>query len=576
MKSMTGREPLLTNLGGSMKVAEHRVQAGLTRPWAKLAASGKVKGLVVLGFLMVAALLLFYNLNYNPRSWHDEGAALSLAKTLAQDGVYAVRTSQGYQTFGPVQSAGPTLIVPIALAFRLIGAGLVQARIIAAIYALLTLVVFYWCGLELFGWGAGLLALVLLLASPNVGFLLFGRQVLGEVPALGFFLTGWLAWARGVRTRRAWLYILAGLLIGAAMLTKTQYIVMGFGTIALAAMLDLLYFRQRSLMGFVITGAVAFVCVLGWWAWQIQYFGMATFQENARKLAQLASSTSGFHLSTTIDALQTLFGSSNPVYFFWLIPALPYVGLLCLGRNKQNLVTAFLLVFCCLWLAYFTFWIIPWQRYALAPLAVAALFVAKLFWDLIDGFVASGRKLLQELTPFRRAGTSSGPQALIPLGALVATLTMSLLTLNQFQKVVRTDVLDKVGQSPEAVRSAPQLQVPYEVAAFLNDQVPKDAIVETWERELGILTDHQYHYPDQSLLAQADMAIYHNGPRDYALGADYFNSVRPDYVIIGFYGKFNQIYDMNFLAQHSDLVITIGPSDWGYDIYKLRLGSSAP
>jgi 4-amino-4-deoxy-L-arabinose transferase-like glycosyltransferase len=576
MKPMPGRESLLASVGGSIAVGENRAHRGLPRLLTRLATSARLARLVVLGFFLLAALLLFYNLNYNPRSWHDEGAALSLAKTLAQDGVYAVRTSQGYQTFGPVQSAGPTLIVPIALAFRLMGAGLVQARLVAAIYALLALVVFYWCGQVLFGRWAGLIAMVLLLASPNVGYLLFGRQVLGEVPALGFFLAGWLVWARGLRMNRAWLYPLAGLLIGGAMLTKTQYVVMGFGTIGLLFVLDLFYFHQGTLKGLIVVGALALVCVIGWWGWQIQYFGLATFQENADKLAQLASSTSGFHLSTTIDALQTLFGSSNPVYFFWLIPALPYVGFLCLGRSRQNVILAFLLIFCCSWLAYFTFWIIPWQRYALAPLAVAALFVAKLYYDLARGSVATWRNLWQEMTPLRRAAAPLSPQALVTLGALVATVTMGLLTLNQFQKVVRSDVLDKYGQSSEAVRSAPLLQVPHEVAAFLDQQVPKTAVIETWERELGILTDHQYHYPDQSLLARADMAIYHNGPRDYALGADYFNSVRPDYVIIGFYGRFNQIYDMAYLAQHSDLVATIGPSDWGYDIYKLRPWAPAP
>ena len=68
-------------------------------------------------FLAVAVIspfLIYYNLGINPRSWHDEGASLTFGRTLAEDGVYAMRNSDGYQTFGPVQSIGPTVILPIA------------------------------------------------------------------------------------------------------------------------------------------------------------------------------------------------------------------------------------------------------------------------------------------------------------------------------------------------------------------------------------------------------------------------------------------------------------------------------
>jgi 4-amino-4-deoxy-L-arabinose transferase-like glycosyltransferase len=528
---------------------------------------------MLLGFFAVATFLIFYNLEYNPRSWHDEGSALSLAKTLATDGVYAVRTSAGYQTFGPVQSVGPTVLLPIALSFKLSGIGLAQGRIVMAGFALLTLVIFYRCGVELFGRRVALISAVLLLSSSNVGFLLFGRQALGEIPALGFFLAGWLAWVRGLRTERWWLHLMAGLLIGAAMVTKTQYAPMGFGTLALLAMLDLVYYRQGNWRNLVVIGVIAFVCIVAWWGWQVIYFGMETFQENAGKLRQLADSTTGFHLHTTINALQSLFGASAPVYFFWILPAPLYAGFLGSKRNQDSSMLMFLLLFSCLWLGYYIFWIIPWQRYAFPPLAVMALFVGKLYKDLAAGFISSNLNLRYDLNHFRLAGSFS-PQALVSLGTLIALITLALLTLNQLQKIIRTDVLDTVGQETVVLRSVPQLDSPHQVAAFIKQTIPKDAVIETWERELDILTDHRYHFPDQALLAQADLAIYHNGDWDYTLGADYFASIRPAYVIVGFYAKFNQIYDTDYLRKHGQLIATIGQDPWGYDVYKLSLTPS--
>src|SRR6476620_1475724 len=89
--------------------------------------------LILIGLLPILFFLIFYNLGTNPRPWHDEGTYLDLARTLAEDGVYAVRNSDGYQTFGAIQSVGPTVIVPIALSFKLFGTGIIQGRAVTAI-----------------------------------------------------------------------------------------------------------------------------------------------------------------------------------------------------------------------------------------------------------------------------------------------------------------------------------------------------------------------------------------------------------------------------------------------------------
>jgi hypothetical protein len=44
---------------------------------------------------LLAAVLAFHNLEYGPRPRHDAGAVMTLARTLAEDGVYAGRNSDG-------------------------------------------------------------------------------------------------------------------------------------------------------------------------------------------------------------------------------------------------------------------------------------------------------------------------------------------------------------------------------------------------------------------------------------------------------------------------------------------------
>ena len=409
-------------------------------------------------------------------------------------------------------------------------------------------------------------------AHLALGFLLYGRPAFGEIPALGFLLTGWYLWAQGVRSNRHWLYVVAGLCVGAAMVTKSQYVLVGGGALGLLFLLELFYYRQGRAGGVVVMGLVAVACVAAWWGWQVAYFGMATFQENAAKMAVLARSTTGFNLHNTIEAVKSLIGSgSGYFYFFWGFLALIYGGALCLPRTKDGLVLAFLWLFAAVWLGYYTFWIIPWSRYIFPTAAITALFVGKLYVDVAAGLASSSGELRSEISQFALGRAALSSKALVSLGTLTALLTLGLLTGYQLQRTIRSDVLDTVGNEPGYFVSPPQFDSPTRAAAFLAKMVSQDAVIETWERELSVLTNHRYHFPDQSLLAHADTFIYSGGARNYALGADYFNQVRPAYVVVGWYARFNQIYDIDYLTQHGKLIGSVGDGEWRYDIYELRL-----
>jgi 4-amino-4-deoxy-L-arabinose transferase-like glycosyltransferase len=533
-----------TSVGGS-EAAPRAFARGAAR---RLTHRANLEKVFLVGLALAAPLLVFYNLQYAPRTWHDEGAAMSVARTLVEDGVYAVRASDGYQTFGPIQSVGPTVLLPVALSFRLFGIGLVQGRLVMAFFTLATLATLYAVGLRLFDRPTALLAVALLLGSPAARFLWFGRQVLGEVPALGFFLGGWLAWLQGVRSGRRWLNGLAGLLIGAAMITKSSYILIGFGTLALLALLDVTYYRQRNLREVVAIGLVALACVAAWWGWQIFYFGMDTFRQNSEAMRRLGSSTTGLDAHLLFTALKFLLGAdAGYFYFFWGIPALLYAGLWSLRREREGFLLAALLIFTLLWLGYYL-WSVPWLSYLFVPGAVSALFVAKLGRDLLGGVGVPRPLLWSEVRQGRPGKAVLSLMALLGLGLMIGAPLLA---------VVRVHVWARD-------------EGPQRVAAFLSETVHDGAVIETWERELAILTDHTYHFPEQRLLVEAHAALYRGGNRDYRLGAAYFQKHRPSFVVVGWFARWLEIYDADFLAAHADLLTTIGEGDLRYEVYRLH------
>ncbi len=543
----------------------------LANSFTWLKHNDRLEKILAIVVLTLATVLMFYNLELNPRPWQDEGSTAGIAKSLVQDGVYAIKSSDGYQTFGGVQSVGPTVVLPIALAYRIWGIGLVQGRAVMALYASLTLILLYFCGQTLFNRRVGIIAVVLVLGAQSVGFFVFGRPMLGEVPALGFFLAGWLAWNQAVRRNRWWLALFAGILFGLAMVTKSYYLIMVSGTIGLLVILDRFFYRQKRFNYLLIMGVAAVACYGAWLGWQRIYFGAEVFAENLQKLGQMASASSGLNRQWIGDAIKILIGpGANYLYFFFGFLSLLYIIPLCLRRTREAFLLAFVGIFTSLWLAYFVFWILPIPRYLLPAAALTSIFVAKLVHDLASGLIATSRDVWPALRGYATGRSDLPATALVTLGTLVGLTSFVLLTGYELQRTIRTDVLDKTGLQSETVLTPPQLQAPNQVANYLNQNVSQTRVIETWERELGVLTDHNYHYPDQLMLAKIDSAAYRGGDQNYSLGADYFNSVRPDYVVVGWFGRLYKVYDVDYLQRTAHVIASFGDGDWRYDIYQMN------
>ncbi len=222
-----------------------------------------------------------------------------------------------------------------------------------------------------------------------------------------------------------------------------------------------------------------------------------------------------------------------------LVPALLYAVGLSLHRDLEGLKNALLVVFVALALGWYAFGSIGWERYAFPGLAVASLFVARLFHDLIAMARSVGNRAgtMRLLTPLAIA--------LIGLFALVIGRPLAYYT--------------------RAIFFQPD-DGPQQMAAYLNTHISRTALIETWSPELGFLTDHRYHYPPPEILDKVVRAAWLGEP--YQSETYDFRSYQPDYLILD-YTPMRSIYPTQFVEGGYRLVISLG----GYDLYERKDGS---
>ena len=233
-----------------------------TRSHTATKACIRLAPFVLLLAICLPALAL--DLSTYPSIWFDEGYRTSAARTIEQRGVYGTYTVDGYVPFDPGTSSGPVELLSIALSFRLLGPSVAAARAVSVVYTLLALCWLYLLASFIYGRAAGLFIVMVLLAMPpidGVGFVLLGRQVLSELPALALILPGLWIWFRSWRSR--WWSIVAGLLIGLGMLSKLQ-----FGIALLPAMVMIAlargWPRPRRMAWLMVPTLIGLAVIAGW------------------------------------------------------------------------------------------------------------------------------------------------------------------------------------------------------------------------------------------------------------------------------------------------------------------------
>ncbi|MBN1284042.1 MAG: hypothetical protein JXB47_01445 [Anaerolineae bacterium] len=508
---------------------------GIDRRW--------VIGAVALLALLYVAFIFLYRLGEYPLPRHDENDYLQVAKHFAFDGVYAdFSAGEGYRYTGPVISVGPTVILPVALVYKLFGVGIPIARLTVVVYTFATLALLYAVSVDLVDARMAWVVLVLVIASETLDLQAYARAVIGEMPGLFFTLAGlWLWFRPGKRSLPALVGV--GVLFSLASMTKNQYAVFVLPSMLLAWILDLFWYKRRGWLHFVVPGVVAGIIFFAWtyYAWFLLGAEARNVTEDVAALREAASSAL-FLINPGVNIFNFQQLMNGGVYGGLFVPGVILGLILGWRRDDEGQRWGMLMLFLLTSAALYIF-SIGWPRLAVPPIALAAIPVARLLYGLTDGFRPDWeglRALFQDREITLRTGVN-----LIVIGLLLGTVGLPLLR----------KVYNAVAEGSDDA---------YRAAEYIEENIPADALIETWAEELAVLTDHTYHYPPTATETHWVNHMWFEGPptgefynfRDYA---------DPDYVINSSFAREGHTYLPEALEGY-ELIVTIGE----YDIYEKK------
>ena len=509
----------------------------------------KTKIIALLLIILFAAVVFSYNLSHWPMIWYDEGLHLQAAKNLAISGRYGINSTEGFRVFDPLITTGPTVLVPIALIFKLFGIHLLWARAVIVLYALLVVFAYFLVAEKLFNLNTAIVASLLLITLSaslddiSGSFLALSRMVMGEVPALFWMLIGSYFWFRHLSKEGYVALTVAGFCFGLAVVTKPQYLLV-IVTFLMIYVVDRIWYRQLRIRQVIIPIAISIAITAVWYAYQssqsaTNYIGQAAI------LDRIGGQISLFNFSLIVRSTRVLLASGVLV---WGVPGLIYGLFKSKERDILGIQRGFFIIFCLLWFFWYIFGSISWIRYAFPSIAIMILYMALLLVDLTENFVFT------KWRPRPGVGVPVGELRIVKsLAVTVAVIMMVIVPL----EVRLKDVFTASDNSPEAI------------ASYLQQNVPSGIVVETMEPEIAFLSDRNFHQPT--------LDIQNGAVRFVQLGQPYppdfypRDSINANYLVLGPYGKWTQLYEGWLEEGHFTPVISIG----GYDLYKLN-GDSSP
>jgi len=484
----------------------------------------------------VIAWASFYNLSNYPAFWWDEAIFSETAANIAQHGRYAftVQSPDQLSDLDYRISAGPSIILPVALAYRLLGVGVIQGRLVAGLYLILMFLALFLGSRRLFGTATALLAVVLAFMGTEV--IYWGRSVMGDVPALGLFLFATWFLIRGLEENSLLSLFLGGVFLGLAFDAKEFYGVAFLPPLAALAWQGWGAWRRLAWRLFIYCLGVS-VPILSYLVLKAAILG-GLHPAVMHFLEQKALLRHEFFTPITIGRV---YGESfrvlltHPLFLlgllggFWLWRA----GQLTLGRV--------------LWLANFLLWslvyltAIFWARFALPALVLATPLAAYLL-----------RRVLAGLT----AGLAPRPFKVATVGLLAGFFIW-------VYPVMGLDTMREIYTC--------QVNTPSKLVDYLRNHVPLSSLIETPEYELVFLDDkHRFHLmPAFFIVESSEKGVVLLNPRNSPYD---FNQIKADFLILGSFGKiiFAQVYPPAQVARHWRKVAQIGV----YDIYQRRSPAS--
>src|SRR3989344_863982 len=263
---------------------------------------------------LILFIIVFFSLfrsTESPPLDFDEGWAIQVAANLSERGVDGLQFSPGtLEHVSVLTSIGYPLVYVQAFWFELFGAGVLEARVMMAVYMLGFAIVSFFLLKRLYGTVVALSSLAILATFPP--FYSFGKSVIGEVPLLFFLTLSLLCFnlaTNDPRRRRLW-FILAGTAAGLCIVTKTM-------ALALVPVLLIGTFiaLRKGVVSWKDSGIIALSASIPFAVWLVVHFepgdSFASVLNYYTNPSALADRTATISLN-----LQKLFTNIGPL-FMW-------------------------------------------------------------------------------------------------------------------------------------------------------------------------------------------------------------------------------------------------------------------
>ncbi len=268
----------------------------------------------VLPLLLAVAIFLslaLFRLSENPPTWLDEGSIVQVSINLSNEGIYGIQIAPHRFVSTDFLTTGFPVIHPIALSFSLFGTTLFNARVVMVLYMTLLCVCSYFLIRALATekkYFLSLSSLLLLVTfAPLYG---HGKNVLGEVPGLMFFIASLIVFYFAEKNRHSLLWLISGVLVGLSMATKPIYLFI----IAPSAALTFLLLRQH------IPSKNMFVYAAGVSGPLVVWFSLQVASVDALRQILFAANVNSAPLSERLLHTGMQFVSEpQPIYFLTLL-----------------------------------------------------------------------------------------------------------------------------------------------------------------------------------------------------------------------------------------------------------------
>lgn len=412
-----------------------------------------------------------YNQPYYPVTWFDEGLALQGALNLVNHGQYAMRSVEGFRVLDqPLIANGPGLVIPMAVIFKIFGVGLLQARVVAVVFFIAAALMFFRISSALYSVPSALVSIFLLFSIPDEGFLFYGRQALGNVPALMYFFIGFLFYLALGKTKQTYYAILSGLFLGLALVTKGQYWIF-VPVLGLVIAADYFYYKQIQPINSILVLAVMLACGALWFGVQYKLVGAENFDAH---IAALDSSSEVTILAFRPGRIPgNIWYLIRSGFLFFVAPGLALSFLESRQRTLLGLGKFMLAVFVSVWILWFIFASVGWPRYVFEAFSI--------------GLIFSGEAFYRMYLFIRKSWNTRGNGLTLRQPALYASSLFLLAGLawagiGLFHQIKDIDV--RYDTTPE------------KFSDYIIQNIPVDTVIESWEWEIDLLTpNHTYHHP---------------------------------------------------------------------------------